>query len=63
MRTLGVSQAQINKVKIWIAFNPPTLSGGSYSAWEIALFREMQSVGITVQQLTQIAKWVDSASI
>jgi hypothetical protein len=60
MQRLGISQAHINRLEIWMAFNPPTLSGGSYSAWENELFAKIRSIGAN-GKIAKLENWVGNS--
>jgi hypothetical protein len=60
MQTVGILKARINKIKIWMAFHTPTLSGGSYSAWENELFNKMKSIGMGPKNIADVESWVQS---
>ena len=59
MHTLRISQAKTNKIKKWMAFHSPTLSG-SYSAWANDLFKKMKSIGIGSKKIAAVESWVQS---
>jgi len=60
MNTLRIAKAKTNRIEIWIAFHSPTLSGGSYSAWENDLFNKMKSIGIGSKKIAAVESWVQS---
>ena len=60
MHTLRIVKARTNKIKKWMAFHSPTLSDGSYSAWENELFNKMKSIGIGSKKIAAVESWVQS---